>query len=386
MAVAKWLAQPIAGCNHLAGMVSFTMVVSQRETRNWWLRHCWRGFACASLLFLAPLWSASADIETRFFRIGTAPTGGTFFEIGAVVASAISSPVEGAACPSGGDCGVPGLVAVAQATQGSMENLRLVASGQIESGFVQADLAAMAYAGTGGFAEDGPQRRLRAIASLFPEALQIVVRVDSSIRSVADLAGKTVAVGDQGSGTAAIVGGLFTAAGFGDDDVVRKYVRPAQAAEEMKAGTVDAMILAGSYPVPAIQELAAAVPVRLVPVSGAVAARLEAQHQYFGSAVIPAGTYRNVDTDTGSVGFSALWIVRDDADEELIHDITRAAWSDAASQLYAGLDPIGRQIKLANALRGMALPLHPGAARFYREQGLPLEELPVADPSVAPSR
>jgi TRAP transporter TAXI family solute receptor len=367
-------------------MVSFTMVVSRRETKKRWLRHCWRGFACASLLFLAPLWNASADTETRFFRIGTAPTGGTFFEIGAVVASAISSPVEGAPCPQSGDCGVPGLVAVAQATQGSVENVRLVASGQIDSGFVQADLAAMAYAGTGGFAEGGPQRRLRAIASMFPEALQIVVAVDSPIRSVADLAGKTIAVGDQGSGTAAIAGGLFAAAGLGDGDIVRKYVGPAQAVEEMRAGTVDAMILAGSYPVPAIRELAATMPVRLVPVSGAVAARFEAQHQYFGNVAIPAGTYRNVDTDTASVGFFALWIVRDDADEELVHDITRAAWSDAASQLYARLDPIGRQIKLANALKGMSLPLHPGAARFYREQGLSLAELPEADPPVGPSR
>jgi len=363
------------------------MAVSRRETRFWWLGCCWRGLACASLLFFAIVRGAAAgDVETRFFRIGTAPTGGTFFEIGAVVASAISSPVEGAACPRSGDCGVPGLVAVAQATQGSVENVKLIGSGQIESGFVQADLAAAAYAGTGAFAEDGPQHRLRAIASLFPLAVQIVVSIDSPIRSVADLAGKTIAVGEQGSGTAAVAGGLFLAAGLGDKDVVRKYVGPAQAAEEMKAGTIDAMIVAGSYPVPAIKELAAAMPVRLVPLSGAVAARLEAQHQYFGNVAIPAGSYRNVDIDTPSVGFFALWVVRDDADEGLIHDITRAAWSEAASQLYAGLDPIGRQITLANALKGMSLPLHPGAARFYEEQGLSLTELPVADPPAVPGR
>ena len=77
-----------------------------------------------------------------------------------------------------------------------------------------------------------------------------------------------------------------------------------------------------------------------------------------------------------SDGFFALWVVRDDADEALVHDITQAAWSEGAAQLYSGLDPIGRQIKLANALKGMSLPLHPGAARFYREQGLSLEGLP----------
>jgi hypothetical protein len=331
--------------------------------------------------------SGWADIEARFFRIGTAAIGGSFFEIGGVVASAISTPVEGAACARGGGCGVPGLVAVAEATQGSVENVRLVNSGQIESGFVQADLAAMAYAGAGPFADDGPMRRLRAIASLFPEALHIVVRVDSPIRSVDDLAGKVVAIGDLGSGTAANARVLLAAAGFGENDVVRKNLRPSQGAEEMKAGTVDAMILAGSYPVPAIQELAASTPVRLVPITGTIVERLEAKFPFYGEATIPAGAYRNVDTDTRTVGFSALWVVRDDADEALIHDIARAAWSDSAAQIYAGLDPIGRQIKLTNSLKGLSLPLHSGAARFYREKGLSLETVPLADPTAeAPTR
>ena len=280
---------------------------------------------------------------------------------------------------------MPGLVAVAQATQGSVDNVRLVAAGQIESGFVQADLAAMAYAGTGAFADDGPLHRLRAVASLFPEAMHIVVRVDSPIRSVADLAGKTVAVGDQGSGTAANARVLLAAAGLGENDVVRKYLRPALAAEELQAGTLDALILSGSFPVPAIQELAAATPVRLVPITGGVAERLQTQYAFYGAATIPAGAYRNVDTDTKTVGFFALWVVRDDADEALVHDITRAAWSENAAQLYAGLDPIGKQIKLANALKGMSLPLHPGAARFYREQGFSLDGLP-SPPDEAPSR
>jgi TRAP transporter TAXI family solute receptor len=279
------------------------------------------------------------------------------------------------------------LVAVAEATQGSVENVKLVNSGQIESGFVQADLAAQAYGGRGLFADEPPMSRLRAIASMFPEALQIVVRVDSPIRSVGDLAGKIVAVGDQGSGTAAITRVMLAAAGFGENDVTRKFIKPAQAVEEIKAGTVDALIIAGSYPVPAIRELAAEVPVRLVPVTGDLEAKLQAQFPFYGEGMVPAGTYRNIDTDTQTIGFYALWVVRDDADEGLVHDITRAAWSSSADKLYAGLDPIGRRIKLANALRGMSLPLHPGAARFYREKGMSLQDLPTADAdAAAPTR
>jgi TRAP transporter TAXI family solute receptor len=340
------------------------------------LNHCWRGFVCASLLFLAMPADAVAQTETRFFRIGTASTGGSFFEIGGLVASAISSPVDGSACGPGGGCGVPGLVAVAQATQGSMENLRLVNNNQLESGFVQADLAAMAYGGTGAFAEEGAMPRLRIIASLFPEVLHVVVRVDSPIRSIAGLAGKVVAVGELGSGTTVNSKVLLAAAGFGEGDVTRKNLRPSQAVEEMKAGTVDALILAGSYPVPAIQELAAAIPIRLVPITGGVAARLESEFRSYSPATIPAGSYRNVDTDTPSVGFYALWVVDVDADADLVYDITRAVWSQAAAQLFAGLEPVGKQIRLADALKGVSLPLHPGAERFYRERGFAIDKRP----------
>src|SRR5262245_66692840 len=112
--------------------------------------------------------------ETRFFRIGAAATAGSFFEIGGVLASAISKPGGSLPCEQGGSCGVPGLIAVAQATQGSVENLRMVASDQIESGIAQSDIAGWAFAGTGVFADVGPIKKLRAIASLFPESLHVV--------------------------------------------------------------------------------------------------------------------------------------------------------------------------------------------------------------------
>ena len=340
----------------------------------------WRGSACASLLFLALCLAlspaASAQTETRFFRIGAAATGGSFFEIGGVVAAAISSPVEGSACASSGGCGVPGLVAVAQATQGSLENLRLVNGKQLESGFAQADLAVMAYTGTGAFSDDAPMSRLRAIASLVPLALHVVVRADSSIHSIADLAGKTVSVGEAGSGTAVNAKVLLAAAGFGEGDLTRKNLRPAQAAEEMKAGTVDALIFAGAYPVPAIQELAAATPVRLVPVTGDVAAKLMQEFNSYTATTIPAGTYRNVESDTPSIGFSALWVVDADCPADLIHDITRAVWSEGAAKLFAGIGPIGKQIRLSDALKGVSLPLHPGAERYYREQGFAVAKAP----------
>src|SRR5438874_5315572 len=183
------------------------MAVSPRETGVVW--HRWRGLVCAILFFAAWLCVAALAQEPRFFRIGTAATGGSFFEVGGLVASAISGPAAGPPCERGGSCGVRGLVAVAQATPGSIENLRLVNSGQLESGFAQADLAGWAYTGANIFAEAGQLRQLRAIAGLFPEAAHLVVRADSPIRSLADLAGKSVAVGEAGSGSAADAAVVF---------------------------------------------------------------------------------------------------------------------------------------------------------------------------------
>ena len=98
--------------------------------------------------------------EAHFFRIGAAATAGSFFEIGGVLATAISKPAGSLPCEQGGSCGVPGLVAVAQATQGSVENLRMVGSDQIESGIAQSDIVSWAFAGTGVFADDGSDQEV----------------------------------------------------------------------------------------------------------------------------------------------------------------------------------------------------------------------------------
>jgi TRAP transporter TAXI family solute receptor len=361
-------------------MVSSPMIVSPRGTRVAW--HRWRGLVCASLLLATWFWGiwlgAAAAQEPRFFRIGTAATGGSFFEIGGLVAGAISSPTDGPPCDRGGSCGVRGLVAVAEATPGSIENLRLISGGQIESGFAQADLAGWAYNGVNVFAEVGRLHRLRAIASLFPEAAHLVVLAESPIGSLADLAGKSVSVGEAGSGSAADAAVLFAAAGLGEKNITRKNLRPGPAAEELKAGTLDAMFLVGGYPGPAIRDLAATVPVRLVPIEGEIVDALKKDFAFYSRTEIPAGSYPGIDAATPSLGFSALWLVNADIDADLVYAITRSLWHPTTAKLLAALDPIGKRIRLDRALDGLSVPLHPGAARFYREAGMTVDSAPEA--------
>src|SRR2546428_11534423 len=135
------------------------MAVSPRETMVGMREYRWRGLVCASLLLTAVVCGAAANPEPRFFRIGTAATGGSFFEIGGVVAGAISGPAAGPACGYGGSCGGPGLVAGGQGAPRSLENFRLINNAPIESRLAPADLARWASWGTPGFAESGPPRQ-----------------------------------------------------------------------------------------------------------------------------------------------------------------------------------------------------------------------------------
>jgi TRAP transporter TAXI family solute receptor len=362
-------------------MVLSPMIVSPRETH--FLRHCWRGLVCASL-FLAALASVMAWAEEpRFFRIGTAATGGSFFEIGGVVASAISGPAGGPACDRGGSCGVPGLVAVAQATPGSIENLRLINAGQLDSGFAQADLAGWAYNGVKVFADAGPMRQLRTIASLFPEAVHLVVRADSPIRSLADLRGKSVSLGESGSGTAVGAAVLLAAAGLGNAEIMRKNLRPGPAAEELKSGKLDAFFLIGGYPIPAIRDLATAMPIRLVPVDGPVVDVLKKDFDFYSQTEIPGGTYPGLDSDTPSLGFSAVWMVNADLGADLVFAITRSLWHPATARLLGVLDSAGKRIRLDRALDGLPAPLHPGAARYYHDLGMTTDQAGDGVPGAA---
>ncbi len=320
--------------------------------------------------------AAEGVAEPVFFRIGTAATGGSFFEIGGILASAVSGPTEGPPCGRGGTCGVPGLVAVAQATPGSIGNLRLINRGDIESGLAQADLAGWAYDGVKLFAEGGPLPELRAIASLFPAVAHLIVRAEGPIRSLADLKGKTVAVGEAGSGSAADAAVLFGAAGFKKDEVVQKNLRPGPGAAELKAGTIDAMFIVGGAPVPAVRDLAASMPIRLIPIEGEIIERLKKDFGRYRLTVIPAGAYPGVDAPTPTIGFSVLWLVSSRADPDLVYAITKSLWNPATAKLLTVVDPIGNQIRLEGALDGLSVPLHPGAARFYQEAGLPMDSVP----------
>lgn len=337
-----------------------------------------------ALALLAPLSAGSQQVS--FFRIGTGSTSGTYFPIGGLIAAALSNPPGSRACNQGGSCGVPGVIMVAQSTNGSVDNVTAIENGTIESGFSQADIAYWAYSAKGRFEGQVPMRKLRTIANLYPEAMHFIARQSLLARTPADLKGLKVSLDREGSGTR--VGGqlVLQAYGLTAEDVDILSLPPGAAADALSTGEIDAFFLIAGTPAEAVVQLAGQKRISLLAISGEPAAALAEAYPYFTPDFIPPGVYPNVSAvETLSVG--AQWLVSAEVEEEKVYEITKALWHESTRQLLDSGHPKGRQIKLETALQGLTVPLHPGAERYYREVGLisqsmpdPTEEAP-AEPS-----
>lgn len=300
--------------------------------------------------------SAAVAQTPAFFRIGTGGTGGTYYPVGGMIANAISSP--------------PQLVSTAVASNGSVANINAIVGGNMESGFSQADVAYWAYTGTGVFDGKPKTTDLRSIANLYPESIHIVVRKGSGLKSVADLKGKRVSLDEPGSGSLINARAVLAAYGITEKDIHPEYLKPNQAAEKMKDGAVDAFFITGGYPMSAITELATSGGgVELLPIDGDGAAKLMKDAPFFAKDEIPAGTYKDVGA-TPTLAVGAQWVTSAKVPDEVVYNVVKAMWSDKTRAVLDAGHAKGKLIRKETALNGLAVPLHPGAEKFYKEAGL----------------
>jgi len=308
--------------------------------------------------------------DIKFFRIGTGGTAGTYYPIGGLIANAISNPPGSRACADGGSCGVPGLVATAVASNGSVANINGITSGQMESGFTQSDVAFWAYTGTGVYEGKPKVADLRLIANLYPETIHVVARKGAGIKSVADLKGKRVSLDEPGSGTLVDARIILAAYGITEKDIKAEYLKPNQAGDKMKDGGLDAFFFVGGYPTGAISELASAGGgIELVPVAGPETDKLLKEYGFFAPDTIPANTYKGVDA-VKTIAVGAQWVTSTKQPDALIYEVTKAMWNDnTRKQLDAG-HAKGKAIQSSLATAGAGIPFHPGAEKFYKEKGM----------------
>jgi len=324
------------------------------------------------LLGLAPA-LARAEETPQILRIGSASTAGTYFPIAGLIATAISSPPGSRLCASGGSCGVPGLIAVAQSTEGSAYNVRAVQDGTLDTAFSQADVAWWAFRGQGPFADQPPMDKLRTITSLYPEYMHLMVRGGSGIRRIQDLKGKRISIDREGSGTQIEARLILEAFGLSEANVDLRSLSPEIAIEQIRHGEIDGFFLCAAAGTLSLVDLARSMAVSLVPIVGPEIEPLLERYPFIRSGIIDPGTYPLVP-GAATIRVWAQWLVSADIEDELVEAITAALWHPNTQKILAAGHPEGRAISLETALEGLAVPLHPGAAAYYRSIGLLSED------------
>lgn len=300
----------------------------------------------------------TASAEIPLIRIGTGGLMGVYYPVGRALAMGFSSTGTAA-----------GRVAVAQTSGGSVANVRALANEEIEAALVQADVAFQARQGTGPFSSK-KKIPLKAIASLYPEQLQILVRREANIRRFKDLKRKAVSLDESGSGTLAVMRIALEFHGLKETDLDPVYLKPEFTIERLARGQLDGICLMSGTPAQAIVEIMDP-GFTLVPIDSGVAAAIHREHPYFLPGVIPEGVYPGIP-ETPTLEVYALLLVREDIDADLVYDLTRTLWSDKTRELLRQAHPLGHAVTMHTALHGLTVALHPGAIRFYRQQkGLP---------------
>ncbi|MGB7335688.1 MAG: TAXI family TRAP transporter solute-binding subunit [Salaquimonas sp.] len=326
------------------------------------------GLALAAVLAAAP---ALAQ-ETTFFRIGTGGAGGTYFPIGGTIANGLSAPPGSRPCDDGGQCGVPGLIAIAQSTTASVFNNAAVQNGELEAGLAAADVTREMYLGEGTF-EGKPHEKLRIVANLFPEDLHLVLPKGQKISNLGDLANKRVGIAQAGSGTQVAVLKMLAEWGVTRDNMEEAELNNSQSAERMADGQLDAYFYVAGWPVAAMVQLSSTKGMDLHSFPDEDLAKINELIPAYVPSAIPAGAYEGVDYEVHTPAVSALLIVSSDLSDDLVYGITTALWNENTRRLLDNGHAKGKQIRLesaTNGLAGLGVPLHPGAEKFYKEKGL----------------
>jgi hypothetical protein len=310
--------------------------------------------ACALSVSLAC--SASDQPQSRFLSIATGGTGGVYYPYGGGIAKILNESL-------------PGVRATAEVTSASVDNLKLIRDGGADIAFTLADTLADAVAGKGAFT--GKPVPAVSLAVLYDNYTQIVTLANSNIRSVADLRGRVVSTGAPGSGTEVIAFRLLRAAGLDPDrDLTRQGLGVSESAGALKDNKLDAFFWSGGLPSAAIQDLAHSpgMSIRLVP-SADLLPTLQREHGslYF-PLEVPADAYPGVQAPVPVVGVANVLVVSRSMPEKLAYDITRTLFEKQPE--LATIHPEARNLSRERAVTGSPAEYHPGAIRYFREQGV----------------
>lgn len=254
-----------------------------------------------------------------------------------------------------------------QATKASAENLNLLQAGRGEIGFSLADSVSDAWKGDAEAGFTKPLKQLRAVASVYPNYIQIVALADANIKSLADLKGKRISVGAPRSGTEINARAVLKAAGLSYADFAKvEYLPFGESVELMKNRQIDVTLQSAGLGVAALRDLSSAVKVNFVPVPADVVAKIG--DPAYQSAPVPANTYTGQSAAVPTIAINNLLVTSEKVPAEVVYQMTKGIFENL--ERLGNSHAAARQIKLEKATEGLPIPLHPGAEKYYREKGL----------------
>lgn len=320
------------------------------------MKDSWKLALTAIVLTVAALLTGCSSQTLNRLRFGVAGEGGVYHAFGQQFAALENETSNG--------------MVEEKTTAGSAANLRLLMGDYLQLAIAQADLAQDAENRTGIFAEEEDEGSFSAVAALYTEACQVVVRADSGIETIEDLQGKTVSIGEEESGSEQNAKQILAAYGLSDQLVNCLNLNYIDAAAQLKAGKIDALFVTSGAPFEMLTGLAQECKVRLLPIDGAAAQRLLSLSKAYQSTVVPAGTYPGQDEDVQTVGVKALLLVNDDVPAKQVQQLTQL--------LFTGREGLEEQLGIAldaeaDAVEGVGVPFHAGASAYYKTVGITVD-------------
>lgn len=288
-------------------------------------------------------------------RIGTAGEGGNYNSLGHALSSTLSAdPYK--------------ISTEVKTTAGSAANIRLLSKDYLELALAQSDVIDEMYNGT---LETAAMKGYSAVAALYPEPVQIVVRADSPIEKVSDLAGTTVSVGEEDSGTQKNAVQTLQAYGLTSKTLSVQNMTYTEAANALSDGSIDAMFCTAGAPAQVITDLAGETPVRLISIDSQQSSLLTGSYGFYTETVIPAGTYNGQNTDVTTLAVQSVLLASDKVPQETVYAITGALFQQKAALNSAV--PVEFDLQEQNATQSITIPFHAGAAQYYEECGISVD-------------
>lgn len=313
-----------------------------------------KSLMAATTLAAASMLAVALPASAQQLSIATGGTGGTYYPMGGGFAEMINNHIEGAQ-------------ATAEVTGASVENMGLIMRGDADMALALADTVYQAYTGTGDF--EGRQiEDTRALASLYPNAIQLVTLADSEVNSIADLEGKRVSVGAPGSGTELNARALLEANGISYDDFTPQRLNFNETADAIRDGDIDAGFWSVGPPTSSIMNLAATRDIRLVGLSDEEIANAQEDVAVFARYSLGENLYEGMDEAVQTIGIPNVLVVNAAMDEELAYQLTQLLF-EQTDELIA-VHPAANDTTIEFTLESTPVPLHPGTIRYLEETGV----------------